>query len=699
MPTVPRYNEPQVRQGAIQGPRTPAVAPLEAFGGGESTQQVFQAAQGLNKLGTDIANQEYENQYKSAVDQQARDVFTQLSQQETALKVRLSQAKGKDAIPESQKILEDYDKSFQETRKGITNRDVAGAVDQRYAQGRQSLNSWATPYAAQEMFRYDNEGTLAGIKSLQEGATVDTTDAYLASSVAEQRRLREEFGRRNGLHSDVIAGQQAEDTSNTYASAIKAMIAKGDDLGAKRIYDQITGGGSFTVVGQDVPGMVEQGNIDLGNRPQVKNADGSISTVKSIGVEIDGKEVLLPTISSDGKSLTTDEAIAEYKRTGKHLGKFSDPASADKYAQSLHEQQAKSLWKKSLLIGNDATQIAAKVMHGSKLGEATRRVDDIFAMKSTREVQLGEEFDNAVATITRTGPENLGSALSEARKIEDPATRRMTEDMIRQRWADKENAEADTQKADFNRMSQILETSKGDLQAVMRDPAWLEATDGQRKALRETAGQLTRREKPVTDQGLWYSYVRMASHPATRGEFIKSDLRAAKSRLSDEDFQELSKMQYGLANSDAKALAKANRNRTDLGIINGVTDKMKDKDKETFTRVVFDKINALEAAGKVLTDEDTQKIVDSELEEVTLNKRWYWSNDVAPRYQIEAEAKSKAEKDEAEAEKRSVDVVRQMDEVEIEKIILDLKRRNQQVTSRRILELYNAKQRDQNAPR
>jgi hypothetical protein len=92
-----------------------------------------------------------------------------------------------------------------------------------------------------------------------------------------------------------------------------------------------------------VPGMVEQGNIDLGNRPAVRNPDGSISTVRSIGVNLDGKETLLPTVSDDGRIMSTAEAVRQYRATGQHLGKFTSVAASDQYAQALHESQAKML--------------------------------------------------------------------------------------------------------------------------------------------------------------------------------------------------------------------------------------------------------------------------------------------------------------------------------------------------------------------
>ena len=86
-------------------------------------------------------------------------------------------------------------------------------------------------------------------------------------------------------------------------------------------------------------GQYGMGNIDLYNRPVIKNPDGSISTVRSMSFNDGKNEVLIPTVSPAGV-MTPQEAINRYRQTGEYLGKFNTPEQANEYAQRLHEEQA-----------------------------------------------------------------------------------------------------------------------------------------------------------------------------------------------------------------------------------------------------------------------------------------------------------------------------------------------------------------------
>lgn len=118
------------------------------------------------------------------------------------------------------------------------------------------------------------------------------------------------------------------------------------------------------------------GNIDLHNRPQYKQPDGSISTVNSISFNDNGKEVLVPTIAYDanGKAvqLSDDDAINRYYDTGEYLGKFDTVDEANAYAEKLHKDQ------EAYYMGNRQNQPAPKSTKKEQKKQYTKEEIDAF---------------------------------------------------------------------------------------------------------------------------------------------------------------------------------------------------------------------------------------------------------------------------------------------------------------------------------
>ena len=122
-------------------------------------------------------------------------------------------------------------------------------------------------------------------------------------------------------------------------------------------------------------GQYGAGNIDLYDRPQYRNANGSISTVDSTSYNIDGQVVLLPTVwnrnGTPYHSSNDEEILQRYRDTGEYLGKFSTVEEANDYAEKLHLEQQERYPSSSL-----PAERGSKHKSGKEISQSIVRNED-----------------------------------------------------------------------------------------------------------------------------------------------------------------------------------------------------------------------------------------------------------------------------------------------------------------------------------
>ncbi len=135
-----------------------------------------------------------------------------------------------------------------------------------------------------------------------------------------------------------VAGAAESETMHKLVNKISARQKAGPD--------KSTSPGRRALINQDrskpdAKGRIAEGNIDLNDRVGMVDEQGRTATVRSISIEVNGREVLIPTISPVGTPWTDREAIDHYYRSGKHLGIYKDVDSANRAAEELHLSEEK----------------------------------------------------------------------------------------------------------------------------------------------------------------------------------------------------------------------------------------------------------------------------------------------------------------------------------------------------------------------
>ncbi|HEH7628100.1 TPA: hypothetical protein SHX75_003457 [Escherichia coli] len=338
MPTVPTVTGRQVESRGVQAPAMqalpqPNIGDVVTQVGGKALDVFAQAKQRAN-----VAMQQ--------------DASLQLSQVGSDLlnnpDTGLLNMKGKNAIGKGQAYTQQFDNQIETIAMSLPDEQSRSAFLEQAQQQRIQFTAQAGKHEIGQVNTYEEGQFQATL--LNNGKTAASmygdNAAYHSANVQTFQQI-DDYGAAHGWSAEQIQAKKIEfkekvaDASLSQWSANNSIefIQSNGELsdtfaGSRRATENPYGGEPGST-----KGMKTQGNINIFNRPRVKNPDGSVSTVRTISIGTDDGEVLIPTVSDDGKIMTDEEAIQQYSKTGKNFGTFDNPDDATAYAQALHKQQ------------------------------------------------------------------------------------------------------------------------------------------------------------------------------------------------------------------------------------------------------------------------------------------------------------------------------------------------------------------------
>lgn len=289
--TVPKYNQPQVRESGIPTVRVDPGASSASFGAGPAFKEAQNTAQGL----FDQQQKIYAEERRKADELRMTDINTQLTRfnNESVYNTKdgLMTRRGKDAFGAPEEFGERYDKFAQDLTKDLTPAQAEQA--KRIVDGHKtSLLDSIGKHVYAESKAYDEETTNAALIASHDDAVTNFQDPERVKSALDAQTgtvLR--WAQRQGIpESDPIVQQKLEAASSkTHTAIVERYLSNGDDLKAKAYFDEVKKQGG-QITGADMSNIekaLEEGSIRGESQRQAREISSKHSNLSQALAEAD----------------------------------------------------------------------------------------------------------------------------------------------------------------------------------------------------------------------------------------------------------------------------------------------------------------------------------------------------------------------------------------------------------------------------